>query len=160
MIIGVLAVLVLVGGVILFSFGEDLFGSDPGAIDDYNRTVLESCDVPTGATLVQTAVLSAVDRSGTAFRGMSFVYASPLAIAEIAAEYQLPGPDAERNVPESLACRFGNRPAVTVSAIESVTAEFWGGDDAEVISRRDVPDGTQSLIRLRLAQRDADGAFD
>lgn len=155
---GALAALVLVGGVILFSFGEDLFGSDPGAIDDYNRTVLESCDVPAGTTLVQTAVLPAIDRSGTAFRGMSFVYASPLAVAEIAAVYQLPGPDVERNVPRSLACRFGNRPSVTVSTIESATAEFWGGDDAEVISRRDVPDGTRSLIRLRLAQREADGA--
>ena len=57
----VVGALILVGMVMMFTFGESLFGSSRSVIDSYNRDVLDTCDVPTDSTLVQTYTLGVGD---------------------------------------------------------------------------------------------------
>lgn len=166
-IIGVcVAAVVVLGGVILFSFGEDLFGSDQGSIDSYNREILETCEVPAGSTLVRSYVLTLTDISGTSLRTMSFVYASPLSADESAAFYGLERPGFEEYLRSSQACRLGNRPIALVLALDdalvgtrSAASDFWGGDDTLKPTTGDLPPGTRSFVRLRLGQREVEGVF-
>jgi hypothetical protein len=174
----VLGGLVVLCAVVLFVFGEDLFGSDPGTIDAYNRKVLNTCEVPAGSTLVRTYVRRHVDNSGRRLRSMSYVYASPLAGDEVAAFYGLTGPGVGMFVPPDRACKFGNRPEVLVlsrwtpahpTALNPATEtaglpadpsdRFWSGPDAEVTDIADVPPNTGSFLRLRLAQDETHGVF-
>lgn len=161
-VIGIVGVVVL-AGVALFAAGEDLFGSDPGTIDSYNREMLESCDLPEDSTFVREYVTRTTDSTGRRLRALSFVYASPLSADELAGFYDAT-PGAVGHAPASRACRFGNRPQVLVLPVDVVgpgTAPsgngFWGDDTARVPDADEVPDGTQSFVRLRLAQREVDG---
>ena len=177
-VLGVLVGLVMLGGVVLFVAGEALFGSDPGTIDSYNREVLDTCDVPAGSRLVRSYVLPVVGQSATRLRTMSDVYASPLDADEVAAFYGLGGPGIWSSVSPERACKFGNRPSVLVlslwipertTPLDPVTEtegvptdprdEFWAGSGAEVTDIVDVPAGTRSFLRLRMAQREVDGVF-
>jgi hypothetical protein len=162
-VVAVVAVVLVGIPIVLFSFGEDLFGSDRGTIDDYNRETLESCDVPDDLTLVRIYVASVEDLSGNRYRGMGFVYAAPSKAPELAAVL---GVDVgyESVLSESHACRFGNRPPAWVVDAETAGSPddaddtpFWGGPDAEIELERPIPPGTRSLVRLRLALVERDG---
>jgi hypothetical protein len=177
-VLAVLGGLVVVGATVLFVFGEELFGSDPGTIDAYNRQVLNTCKVPAGSTLVRTYVFEGVDNSGQRLRSMSYVYASPLAGDEVAAFYGLNRPGIVMDVSPDHACKFGNRPSVVVlsrwtpehltplspaTETEGLPADpgdrFWADAGAVVTDIADVPPSTRSFLRLRLAQREVDGVF-
>ncbi len=155
---GGLALLVGVA-VVLFSYGEDLFGSDPGTIDEYNTEMLESCDVPADAVLVRRFIEPITDLDGQEFRSMTDVYAADAAPDQIGAAL---GVDVgyELTMPAEHACRFGNRPGVWVTALDDAPDEFWGGDGAENVIERPVPADARALFRLRLAQAVEDGVFD
>ena len=176
-LIGMIGV-VIVAGLVMFATGEDLFGSDPGTIDSYNRDVLETCEVPTDSTLVRTYILPVTDGSGVRLRTMSYIYASPLPADDVAAFFGVAGPGVWTDVAPERACRFGNRPSVLVlsrwtaeqgTSLDPSTEtaglpsdpndEFWAGDGAQVTDVADPPMGTRSFVRLRLAQRDRDGLF-
>jgi hypothetical protein len=88
----VLAGAIALGGLVIFTAGEDLFGSDDGSIDSYNREVPESCDVPYDWTLVRTYIFPDVNSKGDPVRTMSYVWASPQTSDEVAAYYGIDGP--------------------------------------------------------------------
>ncbi len=176
--LGVIAALVVLAGLVLFTAGETLFGTDPDAIDSYNEEVLETCDVPPDSTLVRTYVLPIVSDSGRHLRSMSYIYASPLPADEVAAFYEVEGPGLWSVVPDDRACRFDNRPSVWVlsrwtleqgTIIDPVTEtagpqadppdEFWEKAGAEVTDIVGVPADTRSFVLLRLAQREREGLF-
>ena len=173
--LAVLAVLLIGAVVVIFSAGEDFFGSDPGTIDSYNREVLESCELPPDSELVQVSVRRVADGSGRSYRTMWFVYASPLPAHEVAEFF---GVAAQQSAPvaRQRACQFGQRPSVLVlpasvagdprtagsqSDIEPVDTYdgLWADAAAEVTLSVGVPAGTQSLFRLRLAQAEVEGVF-
>ena len=176
-VVGIIGLVVL-AGLVLFAAGEVLFGSDAGTIDSYNREVLDTCDVPTGSTLVRSYILPVIDSSGVPLRSMSYIFASPLPAEDVAAFYGVAEPGVWTDVPPERACRFGNRPSVLVlsrwtadqgtsidAAIETsdLPADpddgFWAGDGAEVTDLAAPPIDARSFVRLRLAQRDRDGLF-
>jgi hypothetical protein len=174
LVVGGLAV---VAAVVLFAAGEDLFGSDPGTIDGYNRDVLESCDLPEDSTLVRTYVLRVSDSAGGSVRTMSYIWASPLSAEEVADFYGAPGPGVWTDVSDRRACRFGQRPLAlvlerwieggdpmdestqTIGPSDTVAAEFWAGEGAEITEIATVPDNARSFMLLRLGQREVDGVF-
>ena len=147
------AVLIAVVPVVLFSFGSDLFGSDRGAIDDYNRTVLESCELPVESTLVEVTVGPLVDPLGQPWWAMSFVYASPAEPEEVAAALGV-DPGVEQRLVRP--CRFGQRPTALVEPIGASTDPAQE-PDLEVRERFDVPADSRSVVRLRLAQQEEEG---
>ncbi len=171
----VAAGLVGLAAVVVFMFGEDLFGSDPGAIDDYNREVLESCELPEESTLVRTYILRESDAAGDRLRTTSYIWASPLPADEVAAFYGAPGPGVWANVSDQRACEFGQQPIVlvlerwadrtdpmdvstqTAGPGDSAAAEFWAPDGAEITDLAPSPDRTASFVLLRLGQREVDG---
>jgi hypothetical protein len=174
-VLGVLAVLLMSGVVVIFSAGEDLFGSDPGTIDSYNREVLESCELPSDSELVQISILRVADGQGRSHRSMWYVYASPLPAHEVAEFF---GVTAQQStlVSQQRECRFAQRPSVLVlpmsAAGEPTTIGsqpddepvdsydgLWANHAAEVTMSVSLPAGTQSLFRLRLAQPEAEGIF-
>lgn len=174
-VLGVVAVLLIGGVVVIFSAGEDLFGSDPGTIDSYNREVLESCELPSGSELVQISIRRVADGQGRSYRSMWYVYASPLPAPEVAKFF---GVTAQQSmlVSQQRACRFAQRPSVLVLPISEAGEPatigsqpdgepvdsydgLWADHAAEVTMSADVPAGTQSLFRLRLAQREVEGIF-
>lgn len=112
-VLGVLAVLLIGGVVVLFSAGEYLFGSDPGTIDSYNREVLESCELPSGSELVEVSVRRVADGQGRSYRSMWYVYASPLPAGQVAEFF---GVTAQQSilVSQQRAFRFAQRPSVLV----------------------------------------------
>ena len=174
-VLGVLAVLLIGGLVVIFSAGEDLFGSDSGAIDSYNREVLESCELPPGSELVEISIRRVDDGQGRSYRSMWYVYASPLPAQEVAEFF---GATAQQSmlVSQQRACRFAQRPSVLVLPM-SVAGEpttigsqpddesvdrydgLWADHAAEVTMSADLPARTQSLFRLPLAQAEAEGIF-
>lgn len=177
-VVGIICMVVL-AGLVLFAAGEDLFGSDPGTIDSYNRQVLDTCDVPTDSTLVRTYILPVIDSSGVRLRSLSYIFASPLPAEDVTAFYGVAGPGVWTDVPPERACRFGNRPSVLVlsrwtadqgtgldSAFETTDLpadpddEFWAGEGAEVTDVATPPWDTRSFLRLRLAQTERDGLFE
>jgi len=165
-VVAVVVLVVVAVPVALFTFGEDLFGSDPGTIDSYNREVLESCRVPEGARLVRVYTSPLQDLSGSRYRSMSFVFASPSGASELAGELDVPS-GYEVMASEARACRFGNHPAVWVTDLDLVDEatdelhdSFWGGPDAEIESEWPIPESSRSLVRLRLAQQDREGIVD
>ena len=174
-VLGVLAVLVIGAVVVIFSAGEDLFGSDPGTIDSYNSEVLESCELPSGSELVQISIRRVADGQARNYRSMWHVYASPLPAPEVAEFF---GVTAQQSmlVSQQRACRFAQRPSVLVLPM-SVAGEpttigsqpddkpvdsydgLWADHAAEVTMSAGLPAGTQSLFRLRLAQPEVEGIF-
>ena len=177
-VIGGAGIVVLVGSV-LFTAGEDLFGSDSGTIDSYNREVLNSCDVPPNSTLVTSYVLRVQDATGRSLRSMSHIYASPLSAREVWQFYGLSGSGIRSSVSEERRCKFGNRPEGLVLSLwtpDSGTEfnpgtetaglpaqpddEFWGAESVRSTSVTDPPPDTRSFVRLRLAQREVEGIFD
>ena len=169
--------LVVVAALVVFMIGEDLFGSDPGTIDEYNRQVLESCDLPEDSTLVRSYVLTVSDSADRTVRTMSYIWASPLTAEEIAAFYGAPGPGVWTTVSDQRACRFGQLPLVlvlerwieggspidtstqTVGPGDAMADEFWAGEGAEITDLAAVPDTTRSFLLLRLGQREVEGVF-
>jgi len=145
--------------VMMFTFGESLFGSSRSVIDSYNRDVLDTCDVPTDSTLVQTYRLGVGDASGQQAQTMSYVYASPLHADELASYFGVSAPGLWTMIGPGQACKFGNRPSVLVQERSSTNPadEFWGGSDAVVTDLAEVPADTRSLVRLRLGQRYVEG---
>lgn len=172
-ILGAIMLLVLGSCVVLFAAGEDLFGSDPGTIDSYNRDTLDSCRLPPDSTLVQVSVRPVIDETGQRYRSMWYVYASPLPADDVADFF---GVEAERSmlVAPERSCRSRQRPSVLVQP-ESVAGEptagttqgpsdplptyhgLWADHAAEVTMSEPVPAETHSFFRLRLAQREVDG---
>lgn len=176
-------VTVLVGGLVLFGlaifmFGQDLFGSDRATIDDYNQQVLESCDLPEESTLVRKNVQNVTVSTDRRVRAMTYIWASALSAQDTAAFYGAPGPGVWTRVPEERSCLFSQRPSLLVlerwaegsGPIDASTqttgpgdpfaAEFWAGEGAETISDiTTVPDTTQSFFLLVLAQDEVDGIF-
>jgi hypothetical protein len=174
-VLGVVAVLLIGGVVVTFSAGDDLFGSDPGTIDSYNREVLESCELPPGSALVQTSIRRVDDEQGHSYRSMWYVYASPLPAHQVAEFF---GVTAEQSmlVSQRRACQFAQRPSVLVlpmsaAGIPSTVGSqphdepadsyhgLWADDAAEVTMSADLPARTQSVFRLRLAQPEVEGIF-
>jgi hypothetical protein len=174
-VLGVVAALLIGGVVVIFSAGDDLFGSDPGTIDSYNREVLESCELPPDSELVQISIRRVDDGQGRSYRSMWYVYASPLPAHEVAEFF---GVTAQQSmlVSQQRACRFAQRPSVLVlpmsvagtpSTIGSQPDDepvgsyhgLWADHAAEVTMSVDLPARTQSLFRLRLAQAEVDGIF-
>lgn len=160
------AVVVVGAGVVLFAFGQDLFGSDDGTIDSYNRESPSTCDRPPDATLVCIYVLPLEDLGGNRARSMSFVYASPLAADELAGFYGQNRSEIEDFMRSSQACRYDRRPLVLVRSSADAgdgsatpVNAFWGGDAAQVTAAKEIPPGTRSLVRLRVAQRQESGLF-
>ncbi|NNC79384.1 MAG: hypothetical protein HKN94_04440 [Acidimicrobiales bacterium] len=160
---------VIVGGSVLFLFGQDLFGSDEGTIDSYNEEVLNSCDVPEGSTLVRTFVLDLESTSGQRFRSLSFVYASPSPAPSVTQFYGLPAEGLERRVSADRACMFDQRPSAVVvhsstadDVLDVLSATLTDGSAEareNVVDVADVPANTQSFFRLRLAQLEEEGVF-
>lgn len=162
----------------IFLFGQDLFGSDQGTIDSYNREVLNSCDLPPESTLMRTYITPVVDQSGQLLRAMTYVHASPLPASDVAAFYRVEDIGVPALISADRACRFGNRPSLLVvslssqqdgveeGGIEATTSvpelsdAFWGGDDTTVTEITEPPSQTLSLFGLRLAQREVEGIFD
>jgi len=174
-VLGVSAALLIGAVVVIFSAGDYLFGSDPGTIDSYNREVLESCDLPSDSDLVQISIRRVTDESGRSYRSMWFVHASPLPADEVAEFF---GVAAQQSavVSQERACKFEQRPSVLVlpSSVAGVPTTpgsrsdnepvgsydgLWADQAAEVTLSLELPDGTQSLFRLRLAQAEAGGIF-
>jgi hypothetical protein len=174
-VLGVLAALLIGAVVVVFSAGDDLFGSDPGTIDSYNREVLESCELPSDSVLVQVSIRRVADGQGRNYRSMWNVYASPLPAAEVAEFF---GVTAQQSmlVSQQQACRYSQRPSVLVlpmsvagesSTIESQPDDepidsydgLWADHAAEVTMSARLPAGTQSVFRLRLAQPEVEGIF-
>lgn len=156
MIVVAIGALVLVGGLVVFTVGEDLFGSDRGTIDSYNREVLDTCETPVGSTLLRTYTLDEVDGSGNFFRSLSYVYASPLSADEVVDFYGLGSPGRVSQVTAQRSCRFGNRPrAVSQSTLDG----FWSGEGAEIVDLADPPANSRSFFMLRLAQEEREGVF-
>jgi hypothetical protein len=175
---GVLAGAILLGGLVIFTAGEDLLGSDNGSIDSYNREVLESCDVPDNWTLVRTYIFPDVNAEGDTVRTMSYVWASPQTADEVAAYYGIDGPGIWTWVSGARSCNFGQRPSALVLGLwqpdhgqpldrATQTAglparfddEFWAGPGSEVTDIDAVPASTHSFVRLRLGQRVSAGIF-
>jgi hypothetical protein len=175
---GVLVGVVVLGGLVIFVFGEDLFGSDDGTIDSYNREVLESCEVPADSTLVRTFVLPDVDSAGNRVRTMSYVWASPQTGDEVAAFYDIDGPGIWMFASAARSCMFDQRPSVLVLDLWSpdqaepldpatqtsgppadADDEFWAGPESEVTDIAPPPGDTRSFVRLRLGQRLVEGVF-
>ena len=156
--------LVVLGGSVIFLFGQDLFGSDRGTIDSYNREVLNSCDLPPGSTLVRTYISPVVDQSSQPLRAMTYVHASPLPASDVAAFYGAENIGEPTPISGDRACRAGNRPSLLVVSLSSqqdgVSDEFWGGDDTSVTEITEPPSQTLSLFGLRLAQQEVEGIFD
>ncbi len=178
-VVSVIGGLIVLIGLVLFTAGDTLFGSDPGTIDSYNQEVLETCDVPTNSTLIRSYVLPIVTDTQRRLRSMSHIYASPLPAEDVAEFYNVEGPGLWGRVPDNRACRFDNHPSVLVLSrwtVEQGTTidpstqtaglpaappdEFWDGPGAEVIDIADVPTGTRSFVLLRLAQQERVGIFD
>lgn len=174
-VLGVSAMLLIGAAVVIFSAGDDLFGSDPGTIDSYNREVLESCELPSDSELVQISIRPVTDESGRSYRSMWFVYASPLSAQEVAEFFGVAAQQSALVAPER-ACKFGQRPSALVLPAsvagrptppgsppdnESVVSDddLWADHAADVMSSREVPAGTQSLFRLRLAQSETKGVL-
>ncbi len=176
-VLGTVGVLFFVGAMLIFMVGESLMGSNPGTIDSYNRSVLDSCDVPAGSTLVQTSTRPVFDATGQRYRSMWYVYASPLEAADTSEFFGLttgiPAP-----VSLKQACKFGQRPSALVlsssTAGEPVAIDpdidreaasavrydgLWADQAADVVNGADPPVGTRSFFRLRLAQREVAGVF-
>lgn len=157
--IGVGVVLLLGIGVALFSFGEDLFGSDAGTIDAYNSETLDSCEVPVEAVRIRRFVASIDDVTGRTFRSLTDVYASPerpdriAAVLDVDVGYDL-------TMPTDHACRFGVRPAIWIVAVGEAPPEFWDGEHAAVVSDAPMPADARTLFRLRVAQAVEEGVFD
>jgi hypothetical protein len=169
------ASLVVVAASALFMFGEDLFGSDPDTIDDYNKRVLESCELPDDATLVRTYILTLRDSADRSVRSMSYIWALPLPAANAAEFYGASGPGTWAKSKKN--CKSRQHPAVLV--LESWTAggnpidratqtsgpddavanAFWAPEGAAVTDHAAVPDATQSFLLLRLGQREVEGLF-
>ena len=178
-----MAILVLIGGVILlgtviFLFGEDLFGSDRASIDEYNQTVLESCDLPPDSTLLRTNIKHVTLADGQRLRAMTYIWASPLPAQDVAAFYEAPGPGVWTRVSEERACRFSQRPTLlllerwtegsgpieaatqTAGPDDPMSAEFWAGPTTEVITDiAEIPETTESFFLLEVGQREVDGSF-
>jgi hypothetical protein len=174
-VLGVVAVLLIGAVVVIFSAGEDLFGSDPGTIDSYNREVLESCERPPGSELVQASIRSVEDGQGRSYRSMWYVYASPLPAQEVAEFF---GVTVQQSmlVSQQRACQFTQRPSVLVLPM-SLAGEpttigpqrddepvdsyhgLWADHAAEVTMSTDLPARTQSTFRLRIAQPEVKGFF-
>jgi hypothetical protein len=173
-LLAIVAVLLVGGAVVIFSAGDDLFGSDPDTIDSYHREVLDSCELPPDSELVQTSTRRVTDGQRS-YRSMWYVYASPLPAPEVAEFF---GVTAQRSmlVSQQRTCRFSQRPSVLVLPV-SVAGEaptrgaqsgdspvdgddgLWADPAAEVTMNAGVPAGTQSLYRLRLAQPEVEGMF-
>lgn len=175
---GVVAVTVVLGGLAVFAVGEDLFGSDNGSIDSYNREVLESCDVPDDWTLVRTYIAPDTDRDGVRVRTMSYVWASPQTADEAAAYVGVDGPGIWATASATRSCKFGQRPSAlvlefwspgevepmdvarqTAGLPASVDDEFWAGAGSEITDVVVAPAGTSSFVRLRVGQRVFEGIF-
>ena len=154
--------LIVLGGSVIFLFGEDLFGSDQGTIDSYNREVLNSCDLPPESTLVRTYISPVVDQSGQPLRAMTYVHASPLPAPDVAAFYGVERIGEPTPISADRACRAGNRPSLLVVAtsVSELSDEFWGGDDTSVTEFTEPPSQTLSLFGLRIAQQEVEGIFD
>jgi hypothetical protein len=120
-VLGVLAVVLFGGVVVIFSAGEDLSGSDSGAIDSYNREVLESCELPPGSELVEISIRRVADGQGRSYRSMWYVYTSPLPAPEVAEFFGVSAQQSMR-VSQQRACRFAQRPSVLVLSM-SVAGE-------------------------------------
>mgnify|MGYP001827772618 CR=1 FL=1 len=174
-VLGVGVLLVLGGAVVLFTAGDHLFGSDPATIDSYNQEVLDSCQIPDDSTLVQVSIRPVIDEAGPRYRSMWYVYASPLPVDEVAEFF---GVHVERSmlVSPRRACRFEQRPSVLVlpAAVAGEPATgavssggdlvptydgLWADQVADVTLEAEVPVGTESLFRLRIAQRETEGVF-
>jgi hypothetical protein len=156
--IGVLAVLVVVAGLVIFAAGEDLFGSDSGSIDSYNREVLDTCEVPADSTLVRTFVLPSEIEPGIRLRSMTYIYASPLSPDELMSFYDLDDPGVWDRVPDHRACRFGNQPEVIILEASTVSEDELPIPEINEIAA--IPTDTRSFLLLRLAQREQSGIFD
>jgi len=167
---------VVLGGLTIFVLGQDLFGSDDGTIDSYNREVLDSCDVPGDSTLVRTYTLADVDSVGHPVRTMSYVWASPSTGDEVAAFYGIDGPGIWTLASAARSCKFGQRTSVLVldlwlpdqaepvdratqTAGPSTNAndDFWAGPGSEVTDVAPPPADTRSFVRLRLGQHVVEG---
>jgi len=161
-IVMVIGALILVGMVMMFTFGESLFGSSRSVIDSYNRDVLNTCVTPSDSTLVRTYTLGVGDGSGRQAQTMSYVYASPLEAEELAAFYGVNAPGIWTLVGPGQACKFGNVPSVLVQELSSPdpASEFWGGSDAVVTDLSEAPTDTRSFVRLRLGQRYVEGLIE
>jgi hypothetical protein len=145
------------------------------SIDSYNREVLESCELPSGSELVQTSIRRVADGQGRSYRSMWYVYASPLPAPEVAEFF---GVTAQQSmlVSQERACRFAQRPSVLVlptsvagdpptigsqpdgEPVDSYDGP-WADHAAEVTMSAKLRTGTQSLVRLRLAQPEVEGIF-
>lgn len=166
MVLAVLgACLVVVVPIGLFLFGEVLTGSNDGTIDEYNRSVLSSCEMPSEATLVRSYVSEHEDLQGRRWRSTSFVFAAPGSAADTAEVLDVPvGYESATN---SWTCRFGFQPRAWVvdltdtadPVVAGVDEAFWGGDDVEVGVSSPIPSGSHSLIRIRAAQEVVAGWF-
>jgi hypothetical protein len=116
-----------------------------------------------------------IDGQGRSYRSMWYVYASPLPAHDVAEFF---GVTAQQSmlVSQQRVCRFAQRPSVLVLPV-SVAGEpitigtqsddepvdtyhgLWADHAAEVTMSAGLPDGTQSLFRLRLAQPEVEGIF-
>jgi len=153
--------LVVVGGLVIFLFGQDLFGSDRGTIDSYNTVVLDSCELPPGSTLVRSYITPVVDESGRTLRALTYVHASPLPASDVVAFYGVESIGVVTPVSADRACRFGNRPLLLVdSSVSELDDQMWGGDDSSITKIAEPPSETLSLFGLRLAQEEVEGFFD
>ena len=157
--------LVVLAGSVVFLFGQDLFGSDRGSIDSYNREVLDNCDLPADSTLLRTYISPVVDPSGQPLRAMTYVYASPLPAPDVAAFYGVERIGVPTLISSDQQCPFGNRPSLLVAdeattTLSELSDEFWGGEDTVVTEITEPPSQTLSLFGLRLAQQEVEGIFD
>lgn len=174
-ILALLGLLFVGGAVVLFAAGEDLFGSDSGTIDSYNQEVLESCALPPGSDLVQVSILRVADEQGQNYRSMWHVYASPLPDEDVARFFAVATGQSMLVSPEQ-ACQLGQRPSVLVVPTSAAGGRapatpqsgnapvvgydgLWANESAEVTMNAELPAGTQTLFRLRVAQGEVEGRF-
>lgn len=159
--LAIVAAVVVAIPIVLFSLGEDLFGSDDATIDDYNHTVLSSCELPADTTLVRIVIAPVADSTGATYRSMAHVFASPQTVDGLAEALEL-DVGYEQTLPTP--CDLDQRPGAWVMPIEPVMdpddpsfTSFWGAGDSTIEMSAEVPADTRSLVRLRLAQRVEDG---
>ncbi|MGI8926544.1 MAG: hypothetical protein ACR2HN_07845 [Tepidiformaceae bacterium] len=140
---GALLTLVVVGGMVLFLFGETLFGSSRSTIDAYNRDALASAPVYPGAQLVQVRVHEARTSDGTLVRFREHLYATSARPDEVRQFYADNRPSAVRGVSVAIArpgFRWPEGPGVTSHASPAT------GEDI-------------TLFVLMAGQRYVEGAF-
>jgi hypothetical protein len=80
---------VIVAGIVVFMFGEDLFGSDNRSIDDYNEDALRDTSVFPGARLVQIRVYEIDTPNGEKLRVREQLYATSASMADVRRHYEL-----------------------------------------------------------------------